>query len=266
MIEKTRKFYRKYFKLAASVYGSTVAFIPDFILASIPLMCIKSAEYKIIIIKLSLLIVATLAIYVYYNNLKEKSIKEKNYEIVIKYGDLFNEKNCKRVIAFDECFTLTVGDEYPYEIRTTSICGKYLQNNKITEEEMHTLIEKAGLTLLRSKSKFQGKVRYRSGSLVPRGDDLLLAFTKLDKDGRSEMTKEEYIDSLFTLWKEINKHHAQKDVCISILGFGTTQIKDEKLTQQELLDIIILTYKLSTEKIKLPNKLRIMMILKFTYP
>ena len=46
-------------------------------------------------------------------------------------------------------------------------------------------------------------------------------------------------------------------MCIPILGAGTTRFDDKLLTQQELLDIIVASYKLSSHKIKEPNQLHI---------
>ena len=39
---------------------------------------------------------------------------------------------------------------------------------------------------------------------------------------------------------EIDKYYAQKDVCMPILGSGVTRIDGVSITQQELLDIIVL--------------------------
>ena len=109
----------------------------------------------------------------------------------------------------------------------------------------------------KNKSKYKNKECYTSGKLVPNGDDLLLAFAKLDKNGLGQMTREEYLDALSVLWKEIDKYYGQKDVCIPILGSGVTRINGTSLTQQELLDMIIYSYKLSDNKIKNPYKLYI---------
>jgi hypothetical protein len=46
-------------------------------------------------------------------------------------------------------------------------------------------------------------------------------------------------------------------VCIPILGSGITRFEDKLLTQQELLDIILASYKLSSHKIKPPYQLHI---------
>ena len=185
-------------------------------------------------------------------------IKGNNYSIQIEYGDLLEMRACKKVINFDECFTTSVGDA-PSEIKPDSICGQYLKNNPI--QDMQRLIDKAHLKPAKSKSKYQNKDRYDSGKLVPNGDYLLMAFAKLDEDGLGRLFScDEFLDCLSILWKEIDKYYAQKDVCIPILGSGVTRMDGESgasLTQQELLDIIICSYKLSSHKIKSPYQLHI---------
>ena len=80
---------------------------------------------------------------------------------------------------------------------------------------------------------------------MPNGIYLLLAFAKLDKDGLGRMTRDEFLACLSVLWKEIDKYYGQKDVCIPVLGSGITRMDDTSLTQQELLEIIIGSYRLS---------------------
>lgn len=165
----------------------------------------------------------------------------------------------KKVIPFDECFTTNVGN-FPADINPDSICGQYLANNPIQDiQNLQDLIDKAQLKPLESKSKYQNRDRYESGKLVPNGDDLLMAFAKLNEYGLGEFSsRDEYLDCLSTFWKEIDKYYGQKDVCIPILGSGTTRIGDTLPTQQELLDIIIASYKLNNRKIKSPCKLYIL--------
>lgn len=96
---------------------------------------------------------------------------------------------------------------------------------------------------------------------VPNGDDFLLAFASLDKNGRGVFPSyKEYLDSLFLLWQELDKYYAQCDVCIPILGSGITRIGDGMGTiipQQKLLEMIIDPYKLSPYKLKKPCKITI---------
>lgn len=186
------------------------------------------------------------------------TIKGENYSIRVEYGDILQKKNCKRVINFDECYTAKVGSAIS-EINPTSICGQYL----VTHPELNVqqLIDAANVKPARSKSKYQSKIRFDSGTIVPNGDDLLMAFAKLDERGKGRFfTRDEYLECLDLLWKEIEYHYAEKDVCIPILGAGTTTFEGgagAAISQQELLDIMIMSYRLSSHKVKAPHKLRI---------
>ena len=185
-------------------------------------------------------------------------LKGRNYLIQVEYGDLLKIKNCKRVIHFDECFTTKVGNGIP-DIKASSLCGKYL--NKHPELNVNKLIEEYNIVPALSKSRFQQQLRYESGTIVPNGDDLLMAFAKLDERGKGCFKSlKEYLDCLELLWEELECYYAGMDVCIPILGAGITVFGDgagTTITRQDLLDIIILSYKLSTHKLKAPNKLRI---------
>ena len=202
-----------------------------------------------------ILIIIYIIIWILSNKIMDINITINNSKVEIKYGDILKIKKCKKVINFDECFTTTVG-ESPSEIKPTSICGQYLLKNP--NIDMDRLIANAKLKPAKTNSKFQNKVRYDSGKLVPNGDDLLMAFAKLDEDGIGMFfSYQEFLDCLSILWEEIDKYYGQKDVCIPILGSGLTRINGQSPTQQELLDIIIMSYKLNIHKIKKPYKLRI---------
>ena len=160
--------------------------------------------------------------------------------------------------AFHNPFRRHIGTA-PADIKPTSICGQYLTANPNLNIQL--LLSNSHLKPLKSKSKYQGKERYESGRIVPNGDELLLAFAKLDKNGLGRFfTRDEYLECLSVLWEEIDKHYGQQDVCIPILGAGLTRFdggSGASIPQQELLDMIIWSYKLSSHKIKSPCKLRI---------
>mgnify|MGYP004575985957 FL=1 len=88
-----------------------------------------------------------------------------------------------------------------------------------------------------------------------------MAFAKLDENGKGRFfSHDEYITCLDLLWREIENNYSEKDVCVPILGAGTTSFdtgSGEAISQQDLLDMMILSYKLSSHKIKVPHKLRI---------
>lgn len=185
------------------------------------------------------------------------TIKGYNYEINIEFGDILDVKNCKKVINFDECFSTEIG-RLPHQIKPTSICGQFL--SKHTNLNLPSIIDSIGLKPSKKHSEYAGKVCYPSGSLLPHNEYLLMAFGKLNSDGRVNMTRKEYTDSLSKLWQEIDKYFDQSDVAIPVLGAGITRFKDTSLNQQQLVDVIIASYRLSPYKIKHPHKLRIICV------
>lgn len=185
-------------------------------------------------------------------------IHNDNYTVSVEYGDLFDVGDCKVVIPFDECFTTTVGSN-PGDINPPSLCGQFLQKHPgFNQKTIRKLITVAGLSPSQEKSEFGGKTRYESGRLLLYEDKfLLLAFAKLKKNGRGELTFEEYCESLSVLWSEIDKYYGQLDVCIPVIGTGTTRIGDGNISNQELLDVLIGSYIVSRKKIKSCASLRI---------
>lgn len=186
------------------------------------------------------------------------TIKGLNYSVRIEYGDILKVKKCKRIISFDECFTTKIGQN-PEDIKPSSICGQYLITHP--DIDVQRLIEDAHVVPDQKKSKYNKKNCYIPGTLVPNGNDLLMAFARLDERGKGHFfTRDEYIECLDHLWKELEYYYASSDVCIPILGSGITSFDGSSgasYSQQELLDIILTSYKLTSHKIKSPKKLRI---------
>lgn len=186
------------------------------------------------------------------------TIKGPNYSIRVEYGNIFKSKKCKRVISFDECYTTRVGDAIA-DINPGSVCEQYLITHP--NLNMQQLIDNADISPARIKSKYQHKTRYPSGTIVPNGDDLLLAFAKLDERGKGRFfSRDEYLECLDLLWKELENYYGEKDVCVPILGSGTTSFdggSGASISQQDLLNMMIWSYQLSSHKIKAPHKLRI---------
>lgn len=184
------------------------------------------------------------------------TIRGQNYSIRVEYGNILKKRNCKRVINFDECFTTQVGNATA-DINPNSICGQYLLSH--SDLNVQQLIETAQVKPARGKSKYLHKTWYDSGTIVPNGDDLLMAFAKLDERGKGRFfSRDEYLACLDLLWKELENYYSEKDICVPILGAGTTSFDGgagASISQQDLLDMMIWSYKLSSHKIKAPHKL-----------
>ena len=189
---------------------------------------------------------------------KSVTIENEDCKIIVQYGDILKVDNCKKVINFDECYTTEVG-QAPHQIKPTSLCGQYLSAHPTID--ISQLLEQAQIVPARAKSKYQRKYRYESGTILPNGDDLLLAFVPLNESGLGVFPSyKDYIDSLSLLWQEIDKYYCQKDVCLPILGSGISRFGNgsaRSYSQQELLDIMIWSYKISPYKLKKPYTLRI---------
>lgn len=253
------KLLKRSFTWGLSIASTILTFVPDSIIGTVKLFAILTDDQNLLIDKIGIL-VATFLISMLLNGLYNLfrpniKIRGKGYCIQIEYGNLFRCKKCQKIISFDECFTTVIGTA-PHEIKAASICGQYLMSH--SKLNIQKLIADSGLKPDKEKSKFKNQTKYTSGSIVRNGDDLLLAFAKLDINGRGYFpTREDYLNSLAVMWSEIQKNYQQKDVCIPVLGGGLTNIGDITPTQQELIDIIIESYKLYAQKIKNPQKLRI---------
>lgn len=254
------KFIKKCNTWTLGVTTLIFTFVPEMCFGQYRLLKNFSNEANIIlnrVLAYIIILVISMLLYFLYLQIRDSiTIRGANYSIQIKYGDLLQENDCKKVISFDECFTTSVGSA-PSDVNANSICGQFLQKYPLSTQEMQLLIESVQLKPTRGKSKFQGKVRYESGKLVPYNDFLLMSFAKLSEDGSGVLTRDEFLDCLSVLWAEIEKYYGQEDVYISILGSGVTRMGDESLTQQKLLNIIIESYKLSAHKVKHPCQLHI---------
>ncbi len=241
---------------ALSITAVLFTFIPNPVLPWVSCIFNISEDAHLVLNRVVCFLAVFSLAFLYYSLRRSVSIKGHNYTIQVQYKDLFRMRKCKKVIPFDECFTTHVGSA-PEDINPDSICGQYLNRNPMSHNYMVSLLEAARLEPMAGLSDYQGKRKYPSGKLVPNSDYLLMSFAKLNSDGLGEMTRKEFLECLSVLWDEINKYYGQVDVCIPILGSGVTRMEGNTLTQQELLDIIIESYKLSTCKIKTPCKLHI---------
>lgn len=198
------------------------------------------------IITFTVFILANFFFYLYKHKRQSVSLIGRNYSIKIEYGDLLSITDGYVVINFDECFTTSVGDK-PSDIKPMSLCGQYLTKHHI--DNMQELLVIANVKPARRNSLFNRKDCYEPGTIVPNGKYLLMAFSKLDKNGLGHLTYDEYLKCLDTLWEQLDLYHGTSDVYIPVLGANITRF-DKELSQQELLDTIISSYRLSPKKMK----------------
>lgn len=216
---------------ATGMFSGLMAFIPDEIFSSVQIVSeeqiknlkllskVDSDGLNIILAKLlafaSIFVICLIAS-CFYVRFKKVKIKNDGYTIVIEYGDLLKKKKCQRLINFDECYTSIVGTGTA-DIKKDSVCGQYLIQNP--DLDVHALIVASGVKPCRRQSKYNNSTCYEPGTIVPNGNDLLMAFTRLETNGKSKkFTVDEYLKCLSLLWEEIDNNYNNMDVYIPILG------------------------------------------------
>lgn len=70
---------------------------------------------------------------------------------------------------------------------------------------------------------------------------------------------QEYINFLLAFWNEINRLYAQRTVSVPVFGAGITRFRNgfEDIDINELLQIMVWTFKVSKIKFAYPAKLQI---------
>ncbi|PRT78107.1 macro domain-containing protein [Streptococcus anginosus] len=210
------------------------------------------------------LIVLVIAYLIYWHNANKMTqtiIKIGLTTVIVKSGNIFEEDGLK-VIAFNEYFDTEVNDKI---IAKKSLNGQFIRNHIDDVEKLNSDIEndddlKNSIIEKRVKRK-QGKTtKYKLGSSILIDDEYILtAFSRFNKNNQAELTIQEYVNFLLTFWNEINRLYAQRSVTVPVFGSGITRFKNgfEDIDINELLRIMIWTFKISKIKFAYPAKLTI---------
>lgn len=193
-----------------------------------------------------------------YNSLKSLKLVIDGSKVWILTGDLFEQQGLK-TIAFNEYFDTQVDDKI---ISKRSLNGIYIEkySNKSVEELDLDISsyqfddEQIGENLERlGKSK-----KYKLGTVCVLDEYLLVAFSKFDSQDKAVLTMPEYLEFLINFWDNVNRVYSQKSVSVPIFGSGITRIKEHKnINDEELLKIMLWTFRISEMRFQHPAKLRI---------
>lgn len=199
-------------------------------------------------------------VWIYANKLRRITVNIEGSSVEIKVGDIFKEVGFK-VISCNEYFDTQVDDKI---IAATSVNGKYLKNHldvsisELDREICDFSFEPTEVGSVNKEREVGKKQRYRLGTIFVHGDYLLTAFAKFDESNRAVLTMPEYLEFLINFWDRVNKVYAQKSVSVTIFGSGITRIKGHKqISDEELLKIMLWTFRVSEMRFKYPAKLTI---------
>ncbi len=248
-----KRVFKKFLEITAVASG-TLSFVVIFV--DIP----TEWKLKVGLAFLALLALIYLAIWLWSNNLNSIDINVEGSDVAIKTGDIFQQPGLK-AIAFNEYFDTQVDNKI---IGETSLNGVFIQKHlgaPISELDRH--IEEYAFdiseVLDENEARKQGKKkRYQIGTICLYKDYLLTAFSKFDENNKALLTMPEYLEFLINFWDKVNNVYAQQSVSTTIFGSGITRIKGHKnISDEDLLKIMLWTFRISEMRFKYPAKLTI---------
>ncbi|MFB0765648.1 macro domain-containing protein [Enterococcus faecalis] len=223
----------------------------------------ENLSIKAGIVFVVILLVIYIVLYVYANKLSEATIDIGGTSVLVKKGDIFKEDGLK-VIPFNEYFDTIVDNQVITEL---SLNGKYIKKfgdvHKLDELIYSNTFLNSSENILEEDVSRNGnigkKVRYKLGSTIVVDDYVLTAFSKFNQKNEAQLTMTEYINFLLNFWNEINRVYAQKSVTVPIFGSGITRFKGgfNDIEINELLNIMLWTFRISGTRFKYPAKLTI---------
>lgn len=194
------------------------------------------------------------------SNLKDIDLNIESTTISIVTGDLFKQDGLK-AIPFNEYFDTQVDDEVISKASLNGIFIKDILSGEVEQLDSHILSYKfrEENILEKNTTRIAGKnQKYQIGTVCLYEDYLLTAFSKFNDKNQAYLTMPEYLEFLIKFWDEINVVYAQRSVSVPIFGSGITRIKEHKnITDEELLKIMLWTFRISETRFKYPAKLNI---------
>lgn len=100
-------------------------------------------------------------------------------------------------------------------------------------------------------------IKYRLGSVYLHGEYMLTAFSHFDSQNRAYLSQKEYVSCMLNFWDEVDQLYAGRSVSVPLMGSGITRFRDADVQPQELLKILIWSYKISRVKFKHPANVTI---------
>ncbi|EBR7327587.1 TPA: macro domain-containing protein [Serratia marcescens] len=213
------------------------------------------------IVCLVILILVYLYLWHRANSLREIKLTIDESTVIIKTGDIFSQDGLK-AIAFNEYFDTQVDDRI---IAASSLNGKFITDYlpcSIPELDEHIKNYKFDTDEIKEidEDRKEGKKqKYEIGTICVLDDFLLTALSKFNSKNEANLTMPEYLEFLISFWDKVNRVYAQKSVSVPIFGSGLTRIKGHKtIDEQDLLKIMLWTFRVSEMRFKHPAKLTIM--------
>jgi hypothetical protein len=219
-------------------------------------------KYPTMIVLFLILIAIYFLMWVKANRSDDVTLNINNSTVRIKVGDIFEDQEHRedgdeepplKVIAFNEYFDTHVDDKI---ISKRTLNGKYVNEriNNIEEFDRSLELELAEKVTYFNENRKEGKKKkYKLGTIFQHDNYLLTAFSKFDANNRAHLYMNDYINFLINFWNEVDIVYGGRTVVIPLLGSGMTRFKEyDTVSEQELLELLIWSFKVSRIKFKHP--------------
>jgi len=255
------KFLNKNVRNKFWIYFSVISGVLSFIFL-FGIISDKYKEYLPYFGYLTFLVLIVIYLIIWYraNTLTNINIDIDGSRVIIKCGDLFSEEGLK-AISFNEYFDTIVDDKIISSKSLNGIFIKRFFSNNINELNDYLIRNSDSSDIIGDGFvRIQGgkNIKFKLSTIIVYNDFLLTAFAKFDQYDKATLTMPEYIEFLINFWDRVNRVYAQKNVSVPIFGSGITRIKEHKnIGDEDLLKIMLWTFRLSEMKFKYPAKLTI---------
>ena len=199
-------------------------------------------------------------VWIYANCSKQKKLSVDGSTLLVRVGDIFQE-NSLIVIPFNEYFDTQVDDEI---ISRRSLNGqfieRYVQDRHALDTEItNDLRLEKHIVLPVNREQSSTKPQYELGSIHKFEDKyFLLAFSHFNGNSEAYLSMRDYVNCLMTMWEEIDILYAGRSVVIPLLGGGITRFRNmSHISDEELLQLIIWSFRISGVKFSPPAKITI---------
>lgn len=213
------------------------------------------------VVALGVIVLVYIGIWIHANVRRSIRLKINNSEVEVYFGDIFEDAAELKAISFNEYFDTQVDNKV---ISKGSLHGQFIEKfysgrvdvlDDIIASDEHLPVMIAGENPTRSAGK---KTKYKLGAVCMAEEYLLIALSRFDANNKAFLEISDYISCLLTFWNEVDGVYNGRTLALPVLGSGITRFRDyENISDQELLELIIWTFKLSRIKFTYPSKVRI---------
>jgi hypothetical protein len=221
----------------------------------------KKHKEGIGIAALAILVLIYIGLWIHANKRRSICLRINTSDIEVKFGNIFEEQADLKAIGFNEYFDTQVDNVI---ISATSLHGQFIEKfykDKVGDLDSLIIADThlAEASLGDNTARAQGKkTRYKLGTIVVANEYLLAAFSRFDDNNKAYLEINDYINCLLNFWNEVDRVYAGRTVALPVMGSGLTRFKGyENISDQELLELIVWTFKVSRIKFTYPAKAKI---------